>query len=324
MEKHLIIGGNGYVGTAISDYLTNNSNVSIRVLDINSPHEINHKIDYKLGSICDKKIIKESLSGIDYVHFYAVHIPFGAKKEDILRVNIDGLRNVLEESVRQNIKKVIIVSSSTIYGGNMESEIHDITVPIPNDIYGSVRFEAEKLAMDYSKKGLNIIIFRPHIIAGGNKEGVFSNIFERIRSDKNIWIPYTSKYIHQLIHIDDLVRAIVKSFDYNYSQVFNIGQDMEHNMYDLISILIKNTHSKSKIKLMPKFILNLFSILDKVFKTSLIGPNKILFKDNGFYFDGSKVREYLGWNEEYTDYKIIEESYYNYIQMNKQFTLGGD
>ncbi len=324
MDRHLIIGGNGYVGSAMSEYLINNSNISVRVLDVNVPENKKKNVDYKQGSICNKKIIRDSLSGVTCVHFYAVHIPFGAKNDDILKVNIDGLKNVLEESIKQGIKKIIIVSSSTMYGGNKEALILDDTIPNPSDIYGKVRLQAEKLAMQYSKKGLNIIIFRPHIIAGGKKEGIFSNTFNRISSNKNVWLPYTSKYIHQLIHIDDLIDAIVKSFDYDCSEIFNIGQIMDNNMYDLISKLIKDVDSRSKIRLMPRFILDLFGKLDIVFGTSLIGPNKILFKDNGFYFESKKIRDVLEWNEKYKDYEILKESYHNYIQVHKNVFEGGN
>lgn len=317
MDIHLIIGGNGYVGSSMSSYLTNNSDVSVRILNVNNPEYINLNIDYRVGSICNKKDIKDALKGVTCVHFYAVHIPFGAKKNDILSVNIEGLKNVLEEGLNQSIKKFIIVSSSVMYGGNKESSISENTIPNPSDIYGNIRLEAEKIDMEYSKKGLNIVIFRPHIIAGGKKEGIFTHIFDRISRNKIVWLSYTSKHIHQLIHIDDLIDAIVKSFNYNDFEIFNIGTNMDYSMYELVNKLIKNVNSTSKIKLIPRFILCLFSGLDKALGTSLIGPNKILFKTNGFYFECIKVRDILGWKESYNDYEIFEESYKNYIQVRK-------
>ena len=82
------------------------------------------------------------------------------------RVNVEGTRNVLDGCLAEGVEKVVYVSSVAVIGGNDTSPLReDLPLKAANP-YGRSKIEAEKLALDYRKKGRKIAILRPCMVYG--------------------------------------------------------------------------------------------------------------------------------------------------------------
>ena len=80
--------------------------------------------------------------------------------------NVEGTRNILDACLKENIKKIIYLSSVAVISGNPQ-------VPLTEDLpfkatnrYGESKIEAEKIALEYREKGLRIAILRPPFVYG--------------------------------------------------------------------------------------------------------------------------------------------------------------
>jgi len=82
------------------------------------------------------------------------------------KVMCEGLTNLLEASVKNNVKRFVYISSSMVYG-DFE---HDVTEDSPcNPIgqYGIFKLMGEKLVQDYSRRtGIEHVIIRPSAVYG--------------------------------------------------------------------------------------------------------------------------------------------------------------
>lgn len=312
MSNILVTGGCGYVGSNLINFLVKKGHF-VRSIDIIEPVNPIENVEYIKGSICNKDLVDKSLREIDFVYHNAVYIPFLARKKKVYEVNIVGLTNLLDNCIKNSIQKVIITSSSSVLGKCEKIPIENDRKSAPKDFYGKVRDLAESIALSYVKKGLQIIIFRPHLIIGPGREGIFGNIFKKITQGKNLWLPKSIKYFHQLVNIKDFVDALWRALDYSQSDIFNIGGETNFTLEELIKDSISRIESKSKIKIIPHVFFKCSELIDNLFGYSLLGAHRILTFRNGFVFENSYIREKLNWNPRYSDYETWIDCYDSYL-----------
>lgn len=101
--------------------------------------------------------------------------------EVIRKVNVSGTRHVLDIALEcqktGRLKKVNHISTMYVcgdYAGEFDETMLDVGQKFHNT-YEQSKFEAEILAREYLKRGLNISIFRPSMIMGDSKTGKTNN-----------------------------------------------------------------------------------------------------------------------------------------------------
>jgi len=117
----LITGGTGSFGTTVLDYFLSQSIKEIRIFSRDELKQEHMRIAYKdnrlnfiIGDVRDFESINNALKNVDYV-FHA-----GALKQvpscefypiQAVKTNIIGAENVMEASTRNNVKKVVVLST---------------------------------------------------------------------------------------------------------------------------------------------------------------------------------------------------------------------
>ena len=114
--KYLITGGAGFLGINLVRYLHSRGHeiTSLDIVPFDYP-DMNNKIKIITGDIRDKKKVREAIGGHDIVVHTAAALPL-YKPEDIYSTDIDGTRNLIEESFIQKVKRFIHISSTAVYG----------------------------------------------------------------------------------------------------------------------------------------------------------------------------------------------------------------
>ena len=124
MEKVLITGGSGFIGSHVADKFIKN-NYEVIVVDnlVTGKYEnINgKKLTFINEDIRDIKNLEKIFldNKISYVIHMAAQVSVSASVEDIkydAEENIIGFINVLELSKKYNIKKVLFSSTAAVYG----------------------------------------------------------------------------------------------------------------------------------------------------------------------------------------------------------------
>jgi len=117
----LITGGTGSFGNAVLNHFINSDLKEIRIFSRDEKKQEdmriifkNKKINFFIGDVRDFESINSAMIGVDYV-FHA-----GALKQvpsceffpmQAIKTNILGAENVLEAAARNNVKKVIVLST---------------------------------------------------------------------------------------------------------------------------------------------------------------------------------------------------------------------
>jgi nucleoside-diphosphate-sugar epimerase len=164
----LVTGGAGFIGSHIVDRLLEDGH-KVRVLDDFSTGRAQNiqadaGVDILEGSIMDTQLLARSMKGIDFVLHQAA-IPSVARSienpQASLRVNAQGTLQLLMAAHEAKIKRVIVASSSSVYGANPGLPKEESMTPEPISPYASSKLAAEYYAYVYHKVyGLPTIALR--------------------------------------------------------------------------------------------------------------------------------------------------------------------
>ena len=182
MEKKriLVTGALGHIGSKlIREYAKREDIDLIRILDNLSTQRycslfnlpIKSGLDYEFieNSINNKGILEKVVNGMDVViHLAAItDAPLTINnREETFKVNLEGTANVLEVSMKNNIKKFLFTSTTSVYGGAIGLVDESYKDYKPESPYAESKLTAEKIVLDASNKGLNTNVLRMGTIFG--------------------------------------------------------------------------------------------------------------------------------------------------------------
>lgn len=273
-KTYLVTGGTGFIGSAIIKKLID-KNVNIICFDSNIRGNINKlgkakkNIKLVIGDIRDqKKLIKISKKVDCIIHLAFLNGTeyFYSKPELVLDIGVKGMINVIEACKINNIKELILASSSEVYqipkkiptSENVILKIPDVFNPRYS--YAAGKIISEVLAINNSKLFKKLIIFRPHNVYGPNMgfEHVIPQIILRMKNKKkkfekiNFKIQGNGNETRSFNHIDDFVRGFIKILEKGkHLNIYNIGTQEEIRIKDLVMLIAKNLNYKINIKKSP-------------------------------------------------------------------------
>ena len=314
MAKVLVTGGNGYFGSILSKNLLA-LGYDVSILDLTKDRNIkSNKLIQYIGDVRDKKIVDEAMLGVEKVYHNIAQVPLAKDKKLFETVNINGTKNVLDAALKHNIQKFIYTSSSAVFGVPENNPVDHNSIPRPLEAYGKAKYKAEKLALEYSRSGLNVAIVRPRTIMGIGRLGIFQILFEWIYEGRNIPVLGSGDNIYQFIHADDLSSLCIKAGSQSGSGIYNCGTDRFGSMKEVLENLIYSVGSKSRVKSVP-FNIAVFGMkATSLLGLSPLGDYHALMYGRSMYFDISREMKELAWMPKYSNDEMFFETYNWYVK----------
>jgi UDP-glucose 4-epimerase len=266
-----ITGGAGFIGSHLADACIARGD-EVTILDnmsTGSRANIAHlegKIAVHEGDIRDKDLIETLVSDSDLVLHMAAAL--GVKNimehtiESIDR-NFTGSEVVLNAATKFN-KRIIIASTSEIYGKNPNQPLHeesDRVVGAPQKIrwtYADAKALEEAVAHTLHKThGLKVTTVRFFNTVGPRQTGQYGMVVPRFvqsaLKNENITIYDDGSQSRVFCHVEDAVRAVItlSETDSTIGDYFNVGGVGETTIKELATKIIERTKSNSRIKFIP-------------------------------------------------------------------------
>jgi len=168
--RMVITGGAGFIGRKLAARLLSLNRLSgphgpeaideLVLFDQTAPPEgafEDARVAIVTGDITDPETVDKVITpGTDSIVHLAAVVSAGAEADFDLgwRVNLDGMRNVLEAARRLGTcPRVLFASSIAVYGGELPETVIDETPITPELSYGAQKAIGEFLIADYSRKG---------------------------------------------------------------------------------------------------------------------------------------------------------------------------
>jgi nucleoside-diphosphate-sugar epimerase len=302
--KVLVTGATGRVGKhLVAALLEDGENVRVLAREPQKAKELwGDSVEVAQGSVTDKVSVAGAVEGVDVVYHLAALVNYEASREALFAANVEGTRNVLEAAKG---KRIIHLSSSSVYGKKAVLPITERTSFTPTDPYGESKAASDNLA-----RQAGAVVLRPTVIYGpGFAEGFFK-LFEMVEKKKMV-IAGNGQNRLQWTHIDDLVSALLLSKDKGTSgEAYNIVGDDVKTQTELLSVIARLLGvPMPKNKLSMGVLRTVGSIVIKPYHLETIASDRI--------FDCSKAKKDLGWQPKMTFEEGLKETVAEYMMSGK-------
>lgn len=252
MARVLVTGGAGFIGGAMADYLRRRSpGLTVRVLDLN-PCPV-QDVEQCIGSILDVSDVSTALRDCDYVIHLAALL--GVKRTDsqpmkCLHINVQGTLNILDECVKNGVKKIVFASSSEVYGEQTNQPISESSPVNPRSVYAVSKLVGEEYVRAYHQRyGLTYTIARLFNVYGPRQvaEFVIPRFVKAVLSNKPPLIYDSGRQVRAFCYVEDALGGIALALfnEQTNTEILNIGNPHEPIMvrdlaYKVIEIGEKN------------------------------------------------------------------------------------
>ena len=161
------------------------------------------------------------------IHCAALAGPWGTRR-DYCQTNVVGTRHVISACRRHRIKKLIFVSTPSLYydGTDRYNIVEDDPLPEKTaSVYAQSKLISEKELLAQGADGFKVIIFRPRAIFGPYDRTFVPRIL-KMASGKKIPLINGGQAMVDLTCVDNFVDAVQKGLnapDNAWNQVYNIS-----------------------------------------------------------------------------------------------------
>jgi nucleoside-diphosphate-sugar epimerase len=266
MPSYLVTGGAGFIGSNIVAELVDRGD-RVKVLDDFSTgsrsnlQSFGKSIEIVEGSLTDLETVRSAVRGVDFVlHQGALpSVPRSIEQPiNTNDVNVLGTLNVLIAGKEVGVGKVVIASSSSVYGNTEESPKHESIQPKPLSPYAVSKLAAEHYArVFYEIYGLPTLVLR-YFNVFGPRQNPFSQYSAVIPKFIKLMMEGKSPVIYgdgmqsrDFSYVENIVQANVlaaQAKDVN-GVALNIACQESYSLLDLI----KTLNAILEIKLEPVF-----------------------------------------------------------------------
>ena len=269
--NYLVTGGCGFIGSHLVDRLVENNKVT--VLDDLSTGSLDNlpfspNVSFERRSILGD--IGKFFEGIDIVfHLAAKTRPQESIKEPELynRINISGTLNVLQNCVEHKVKRLVFVSSSSLYG-IQDTPTKENVEPEPMSPYALTKLIGEGYCRLYQRLyNLQSNYIRPFNVygkrqpPGGGYAAVVPSFIDALKKGEQPFITGDGEQRRDFVFVEDVVDLmILASESKEYGEAFNAGLGTNvsiNELYKTICTLTGKTTEPRRIDALfePRFTL---------------------------------------------------------------------
>ena len=236
--KVLIIGSEGFVGNNLVDGLSKNH----EIICADQLENSNHKNYYQLD-VTNLDDVQRIVDNVDIVIDLAAHSLVSSLDGSIInaKVNIIGLLNILESCRKNQIKKIIFTSASSLVGEPKTFKVSEEHSATPKTAYGITKLTSEHYLRLYSELyGLKYTVFRFFNIYGPyQKNGLIPSLYNRIIWKQPLTIFGKGDQIRDYVFIKDIIEFFEKAISSTITdnQILNMGTGEGTTIKELIQVL---------------------------------------------------------------------------------------
>ena len=272
--RALITGGAGFIGSHLSEELLSRGQEVVAFDDLSTGRRSNiahlegiQGFAFRLGSVLDSPDLPDLIARADVVYHLAAAVGVKHVLEHpvaALETNARGTENVLRLAEEHGKPKVVLASSSEVYGKTAKIPFRedDDWVLGPTSVsrwgYACSKAFDEFLALAYHReRGLPVVLLRLFNTVGPRQSGRYGMVMPRLISQALRGEPITvygdGEQMRSFTYVKDVVRAMadIAGVSSAEGEVFNVGGDSEITINQLAELLPAELGSSSDIVHVP-------------------------------------------------------------------------
>lgn len=237
MKKAAVIGC-GYIGQAIIKTLHKKQYIITSITN-------NLKDAKDVDSYCQKTIIlkdgqKEELKSI--IENNDIIILTLADKHYTYRDLFLKIANSILETAKKldQTKTLIYTSRAKIYGEQKGLFVDENSTLYPVTENDEILIETENILLELQKIGWKITILRLAEVYGPSFE-----ISKKIKYGSDYFMPKKENYFTNMIHLKDIVKAIIYTLEHNLTGIYNLADDDHFTQKEILEKFLKKIDLKN-------------------------------------------------------------------------------
>jgi len=264
--RYLVTGGAGFIGSHLSEKLLNDGH-EVKIIDDfstgreeNIAHFVN-RISLFRGSVTDRNLLRKAIDGVDGV-FHQAAIPSVPRSiENPVRTHVsivDSTLAILEE-LRVRGGRMVMASSSSIYGNSPVLPKSEEMRPAPISPYAVAKLVAEHYAAVYSNLyGIQTVALRYFNVFGPRQDprseyaAVIPRFITAALNGKNPVIYGDGLQTRDFTFVENVVNANILAMKSKVSgEVINIALGSRVSLLDVVEKLSGIVGRKIDIEFCP-------------------------------------------------------------------------
>ncbi|MBV8345292.1 MAG: NAD-dependent epimerase/dehydratase family protein [Candidatus Eremiobacteraeota bacterium] len=263
----IVTGGAGFIGSHIVDaYL--DAGHDVLVVDSLWEHGGGRRINVRNGvSLVHMDVRDEAIARVfadfkpDVVsHHAAQHSVAISAREPLYdaQVNVVGLLNVLEQSVRSGARKVIFASSGATYGTPERLPITEATPQNPTSPYGITKMAGEQYLRFYrANRDLDFTALRYGNVYGPRQDasgeaGVIAIFSGRFIARQGVRIDWDGEQTRDYVYAADVARANLAALELGSGQCYVIGTGIPTSVNEIYRTLVRISGFAAPVEHAPR------------------------------------------------------------------------
>ena len=272
MKTAVVTGAAGFIGSHLSEKLLDNK---IKVIGIDSftdyyskkikKNNLKKCLKNKNFHFIQNDLLKIKLEPIfkktEYIFHHAaqpgVRSSWGMEFNTYVRNNILVTQKILESAKEiKTIKKIIIASSSSIYGDQEGVMKENKTVPKPKSPYGATKMTSENLGLIYaSNYELPITAIRYFTVYGPRQrpDMAFTRFIINALNQNEVNVFGDGNQTRDFTYIDDIINANILCMNSSSTgESINVGGGQIISINKILTKIQNNIQNEFKIKYLTK------------------------------------------------------------------------
>ncbi|HEY7345775.1 MAG TPA: NAD-dependent epimerase/dehydratase family protein [Gaiella sp.] len=248
-----ISGGAGFLGLHLARRLVADGHL-VRTLDLAPLDDaaLEGRVDEVHGDVRMPADARRLVADAEVLVHAAAALPIQVSRAAIRSVNVEGAAVTFAAAIEAGVRRVVLVSSTAVYGVPERHPIHEDDPLVGVGHYGESKIEAERLCEAFARRGLEAVIVRPKTFVGPERLGVFEILFDWIREGRRIPILGDGSNRYQLLAVEDLVDAVARCLDAPVAgEALNVGAGRFGTVREDLEALIDHAESRSRLRPVP-------------------------------------------------------------------------
>lgn len=264
-KKILVTGADGFIGSHLVEALLDqgcdvrafvfyNSFNSWGWLDT-LPPEKQKSLDVFSGDIRDPNGVAQAMKGCDVVFHLAalIAIPFSYHSPDsYVDTNIKGTLNILQAARQQNVERVLVTSTSEVYGTAQYAPIDEKHPFQGQSPYSATKIGADRLAESFFKSfETPVVIVRPFNTYGPRQSAraVIPTVITQLLSGETKLRLGSLTPTRDFNYVKDTAQGFIAlaESDAAVGEEINIATGVEYSIGDVADMLIKELNPEATI-----------------------------------------------------------------------------
>jgi nucleoside-diphosphate-sugar epimerase len=324
--KVLITGGAGFLGLHAAHWFANKG-WEVVLEDI-APYD---KAEYPKGMVFITHDVRDR-PGFDamlkdhkpdVLMHGAAALPLW-KPEDVYTTNVDGTRNALDAALATGVKRVIYISSTSVYGIPDHHPLFETDAVDGVGHYGISKIKAEEICLQYRDK-LCVPIIRPKSFIGSYRLGVFAILYDWVENGKRIPMIGNGKNRYQLLEVDDLCDAIFLAStldEKKTNDTFNVGAEVFTTVRQDMQAMCDFAGNGARPWGTPAAPIKALLALFEAMRLSPLYKWIYGTADQDSFVSIDKAKKVLGWQPKYSNADALIRSYQWYLEHKHEIAKG--